>query len=130
MFSINNYQTKYKSFKSEIETDSDKFECIILYLHNNYMQDISIDFLVKKFSINRTYINDLFIQNTGKSIIKYLIELRIKLACLVLRDTLRPRNEVAYQSGFNDVTNFGRAFKKAIKLTPSQYREKYNWMII
>ncbi len=129
LFSIHNMQRTYDSFKNTISGDTGFLENIMLFLHTNYMEDISLTMLVEKFSINRTKINDMFINTTGKSVIKYLIDLRIKLACLILRDTLRPIKEVAYQTGFKDTTHFGRTFKKVIELNPTQYREEYNWMI-
>lgn len=129
LFLVHNMQTTYDSFKNSISEDSGYLENIMIFLHTNYKEDISLPMLVEKFSINRTKINEMFIKTTGKSVIKYLIDLRIKLACLILRDTLRPIKEVAYQSGFKDTTHFGRTFKKIIELNPSQYRQEFSWML-
>lgn len=129
LFLLQNMKNTYDIFKNRIEENKDCLEEVIVYVHTHYMEDISLPMLVEKFGINRTKLNNLFLQTTGKSVIKYLIELRIKLACLILRDTLKPIKEVAYQTGFRDITHFGRTFKTSIDINPTQYREKYNWML-
>lgn len=129
LFLLHNMQKSYEVFKSKIDNQIGELEGILLYIHTNYKDEISISTLVEKFNISRTKMNTMFIKTTGKSVIKYLIDIRIKLACLILRDTMKPIKEVAYQAGFRDITHFGRSFKKSVELSPSKYREQYNWMI-
>lgn len=129
LFLVQNMRTTYDVFKSTITDYIGELKDIMLFIHTHYMEDITISVLVEKFGINRTKLNSIFMEITGKTVIKYLIDLRIKLACLILRDTLKPIKEVAYQTGFKDITHFGRTFKKNIDLSPTQYREKFNWMV-
>ncbi len=129
LYLVYNLNKKYDNFKNEINPQMDLSEEILLYLHTNYMDDISISTLVSQFNTNRTKINELFINSMGKSVIAYLIDIRIKLACLILRDTTIPVKEVAYKTGFNDINHFGRTFKKNTSYSPTQYRKELNWML-
>lgn len=101
---------------------------VILYLHSNYMNKITVAEVSKKFNINRTTLGNQFTEVTGLSIISYLIKLRIELASMILRDTLLPISEIIERVGFNDRTHFGRIFSKQTGYTPSEYRKKYCWM--
>jgi transcriptional regulator GlxA family with amidase domain len=102
---------------------------LISYLHTNYMEKISINKLAKLFCTNRTTLADFFRRNTGDSIIAHLIKIRIDVACLMLRNTELPVAEITRRTGFNDLTHFARMFKKKMNQTPSEYREKYCWML-
>ena len=129
LYALSNANKRYEGFKHTLEEESRPIEKILMYLHSQYQEHITLDHLVREFGINRTKLNKLFFEMTGESVINYLISLRIRLACLILRDTLRPVKEVAYQTGFADLTHFGRTFKRRMCESPSEYREKYNWML-
>lgn len=129
LYGVHNMQSRYDHFKNIITPEMQSLENIMIYIHTHYRDEITLATLVETFNMNRTKINDLFTKATGKSVIRYLIDIRIKLACLILRDTLRPIKEIAYQTGFNDVTHFGRTFKNLMKTSPTQYRNEFNWML-
>jgi len=99
---------------------------IILYLHTNYERKISIEELTEEFHINRTTLADKFNDATGIPVMEYLIRLRVKMAAIMLKDTMLPISEIAYRVGFNDITHFGRMFKKHMSYSPSEYRKVKN----
>ena len=102
---------------------------IILYLHTNYMNKITVEDLAHSFHTNRTTLQKRFFDSTGLPIMAYLIQLRMRLASLMLRDTTLPVNEIMFRVGFNDSTHFGRTFKKFTNLSPSEYREEHCWIL-
>lgn len=126
LFLIQNIITdsKHRAALELPETSGDVND-IILYLHTNYNKKITIEELTNIFHINRTTLSEKFRSSTGVSIIEYLIKLRIKMASIMLRDTLLPISEILNRVGFNDSVYFSRMFKKYIGFTPSEYREKY-----
>ena len=103
---------------------SDATNEILLYIFNNLSNKITISTLSKHLGINRNLIQKYVSTATGLSFMAYVSKLRIQLACLLLRDTLVPINEVATRCGYNDLANFGKQFKKSTGLTPSLYRTK------
>ncbi|WFO18210.1 helix-turn-helix domain-containing protein [Cellulophaga baltica 4] len=52
--------------------------------------------------------------------------MRLRHACKLLIEGEMQIATVCYQSGFNTLTNFNRQFKTLMKVTPSEYMEKYN----
>ena len=102
---------------------------ILVFLHTRYSEKITIETLSKEFHTNRTTIQERFSRATGKPIMKYLTDLRINLSMLMLKETTIPILEVASRVGYQDMSNFGRTFKKAASLSPMEYREQNNWLI-
>jgi len=95
---------------------------VLLYLHLNYYKKITIKELIEEFNTNRNTLNKKFKMETGLSPIQYTIKLRIKVACMLLRDTKLPISEIMERVGFNDASHWGRTFKLYTGLSPVDYR--------
>jgi len=54
----------------------------------------------------------------------YLLNVRIGYACRLLTDASKNISEIAYDSGFENLSNFNRQFKKIKGVTPSQFQEQ------
>lgn len=65
-----------------------------------------------------------FKTRTRKSYFQYLTEIRIAYACELLREGNKDVTRVCFASGFNNLSNFHKQFKKVMKLTPSEYRHQ------
>jgi AraC-like DNA-binding protein len=63
-----------------------------------------------------------FHRHVGKTYVGYLNELRVATACRALVETDRPIIEIAYECGFNNLSNFNRRFLMLKGATPRQYR--------
>lgn len=98
---------------------------IIYYLQNRYNEKISIDSLVKEFHTNRTTLHKDFKKHTGLSIYQYLVQIRMNMAAKLLRDTGLSLSEICERIGYSDIIYFGKAFKKTLNQTPSEYRHIY-----
>lgn len=93
-------------------------------LNLNIAKNITTDFLADKIGINKSYLQRIFKENTGKTIISYLNELRIKQAKKLLANKNFSVIDVAFEVGFNNRQNFAVAFKKYTGTTPTEYRRK------
>jgi len=103
-------------------------DTVILYLHTHYQEKITIAKLAKIFHTNRTTLAEQFRETTGVPIITYLIQLRIRLAAAMLRDTALSVSEIRKRVGFKDDSHFGRMFRKHINHSPTQYRQLHCWV--
>lgn len=63
-----------------------------------------------------------FKMHTRKTYINFLNEVRISQACQLLIHRDMPVEQVCYQSGFANVSNFNRIFKKITRKTPLGFR--------
>ena len=61
---------------------------------------------------------------TGYSTAAYILQIRMEKAKLLLNKEDIPIAEIAMQCGFEDAGYFGRVFKQAFEITPSQFRRK------
>jgi len=53
----------------------------------------------------------------------WVLEKRLQMAGFLLRTTEQPIPEIAYSTGFEDVTHFYRQFRRCFKVTPLQWRK-------
>ena len=60
---------------------------------------------------------------------KWLIEMRLKYARILLLTTEGPVSEIAYKSGFETTSHFIRCFKKQYDLPPQQFRQQDSSLI-
>jgi len=66
-----------------------------------------------------------FYHSTRKKFIDYIIELKLSRAGRMLTDTDLTILEVCTESGFNNLSNFNRHFRKCKGMTPRDYRNQY-----
>lgn len=95
----------------------------IYYLQTHYNEKITISMLTQILNTNRTTLLAEFKKYTNISLNRYLMQLRMRIATTLLRDTELPILEICERTGFNDISYFSKAFKKEINYTPSEYRK-------
>ncbi len=94
------------------------------YIEDNYASpDLSLDHIGEKFHINGKYSSQLFKQQFGMTFVDFLINLRMEHAKRMLLDTEEAINDIAVKVGYLHPISFGRAFKRATGVTPSDYRK-------
>lgn len=87
------------------------------YIRSNYMHPIRVEQIAMELSMDRRYLSRIFKENMGCSIQDYLIRIRLEEAeRLLLRGY--SVNEAARLSGYEDVSNFSKMFKRRTGRTP------------
>ncbi|MGQ9844243.1 MAG: helix-turn-helix transcriptional regulator [Spirochaetota bacterium] len=100
-----------------------KIKQSILYIQNNYRNDISREGLASLVGIHHDYFSKAFKYYTGKSVNEYIYELRIKEAINLLLKSQRNILDIALFVGFDSVKTFNRAFKKITGKNPVDFRK-------
>ena len=95
------------------------------YIENHFAEPVSISDLAEQVYLTPCYLTHCFRTATGYSPKQYLVLHRISRAKELLTETDLPVAEAAYRSGFSDVNNFIRTFKRDTGLTPLRYREEH-----
>ena len=72
--------------------------------------------------ISEKYLRELIKKETGKSVQRYLTDLRLSAAKNLLSNSKYNIGEVANLSGFGEYRNFVRIFKERYGITPTEYR--------
>ena len=95
----------------------------IAYLRRNYTERINCDDLARAVCVSRSKLFADFRAATGKTVGKYVEELRISKAASLLLDTNDTVYNIMYEVGYRDMKMFCRRFKEQMKATPSEYRK-------
>jgi two-component system response regulator YesN len=66
----------------------------------------------------------IFKQETGEAFIEYLTNFRIKKAMEILQTSNMQSLEVASAVGYSDPHYFSHLFKKIVKCTPTEFRNR------
>lgn len=81
------------------------------YIRSNYMHTIRVEKIAEELNLDRRYLSRLFKAKTGYSIQERLMKARVEEAerLLLLGCSVK---EAARLTGYNDVSNFSKMFKK------------------
>ncbi len=93
------------------------------YIQTHYQEKISVQELAEAFGLNRCYMAKIFKEKNGMSVHDFLLQCRINAACNQLESSAASINDIAKESGFSDQVQFSKAFKKTMKVSPSQWRK-------
>ncbi len=102
--------------------DDENIVTIQEWMHSCYHDEITLEILSEKFGISIRSLNRRFKQATGKSPMQYLQQLRIENAQELLKTSNLSIAEVAFNVGYPDNSYFSALFRKAISVSPKQYR--------
>lgn len=111
----------YKSFSKE--SDGQFLNTIFQYTLNNYKENITLDIIAKMANRSPASFCRFFKQRTRKTYISFLNEVGIQEACSLLLKQDFNISEICFHTGFNNISNFNRQFKKITGYTPKEYRK-------
>lgn len=100
----------------------DTYKYVIHYIESNYMHPLSLDSLSSFVNISKYHFAREFKKYTGFSPNDYLLELRIKHACILLINSDFSVERISNEVGIHNMSNFINQFKKRTGLTPSAFR--------
>lgn len=95
------------------------------FIHENYTDSISLSGTARAANISAGHLSEKFKQVTGIKFVEYVGRVRVQQACERLRASNNPISEIAFEVGFQSLSQFNRLFKKFSGQSPSQYREEY-----
>ncbi|MBQ8202495.1 MAG: helix-turn-helix domain-containing protein [Clostridia bacterium] len=93
-------------------------------LSERMAEDIRINDVAAELGISAAYLQRIFRQVQGVTIIEYLNQLRIERAKLLLACTDDPVVDVAMMAGFNSRQHFSRVFTACVGKSPLSYRRE------
>lgn len=99
---------------------------IIQYLSEHIGDKVTLQDVMKEFSINRNRLNELFVKETSMTCLNYFVKMRVNLAQIMLAETELQIGEIAARVGYEDSNYFIKVFKKFSGMTPSKYRESFS----
>lgn len=105
--------------------NSRRIERVMEYLNENFHNPISLTEIARLTNMAESAFSRFFKTRTGMTFIDSLTEIRLGHASRMLIDTTQSVSEIAYECGFNNISNFNRIFKKKKGCTPKEFKKSY-----
>lgn len=94
------------------------------YIHQHLSEKITVQDIAESIGYNESHFSRKFCKATGCTLYQYLLRSRIEHAQILLQTTSLSVHEVAEQTGFNSGANFSYTFRRIVKCTPHEFRER------
>ena len=112
------YDKKYK------EPEGKRMQEVFDYTMTHFNTEISLETIAEVANMTKNAFCKYFKKRTNKTYFRFLNELRIEHACkLLIDDNDMAIADIAYKSGFKNLSNFNRQFKFIKGINPNKFRK-------
>lgn len=95
------------------------------YIQSHFNEPITLEEVSDAVGLSPAYFSTLFKKTEGEGFAKYLIQVRMEQAKILLRESNLPAAEICRRVGYNDLKHFTHTFEKTTGVKPSTYRKLY-----
>lgn len=100
------------------------------YIDKNIRECLSVEKLIEIVPLSRRSLEIKFREAMGVSLYQFILDKKMDCICDLLLNTNKDLLDIAIESGFNDVRNVYRLFKKNRGYTPIEFRRKFSTQIV
>lgn len=104
-------------------SENDKINQVVAYINDHVAEDLSLDQLSHVFFISKFYLNNQFKRYTGLTLYQFIMKKRLTVARNMLREGVSVM-DACMRCGFNDYSNFLKAFKREFDRNPKEFISK------
>lgn len=94
------------------------------YVEQHYRSNVTLESLSEAFYYSPNYLNQIFKQETGRTILDYVTRFKMEKAKEMLADDQYKLYEIAEQLGYQHTAYFSSLFKKYMGFTPKDFRRQ------
>jgi AraC-like DNA-binding protein len=116
--------------ESFIPPADSKIEAAYSYIMQYYNSSVLIEDVAEHVGMHPTAFCRYFKSRAKMTFIDFLIEVRIGYACKLLMESNYSITQTCFESGFNNISNFNRHFKKIKGITPKEFRKEFQVIYI
>ncbi len=117
-------QSDQPQVKNRIHKYHHKMQQVTAWIDLHLQENLGLDQAAAEFGLSRSLFSREFQRHTGKSFIEYCNSRRVEKAATVLSTSAMNITDVAFGSGFSNLSHFHRQFKANYGLTPGAFRRK------
>ncbi len=93
------------------------------HIHDHSGDELSLGTVARVVNMSASYFSEKFKQATGMNFVEYVARTRIEKARNLLQHPNLRISEIAFDVGFQSLSQFNRTFKKVTGQAPSEYRQ-------
>lgn len=93
------------------------------FIEQHADEEISLTKVAKAVNVSPSHLSEKFKQVTGVNFVDYVARTRFDRACKLLADGDGRISEIAFEVGFQSLSQFNRVFKRLFGKSPTAYRE-------
>lgn len=112
------------SLALEKQDDSRIIHKIKNLVEKDYAKDISLNYVAENVNLTPAYISYIFKKETGQTLVKYITDVKMMKAKIMLEEGTLKIVQIAKACGYENQSYFNRLFKNYYGITPKQLREK------
>jgi len=105
--------------------DAGRIDRVCRILNERFTERITLAEAAAAAHLSIPAFSRFFRRKTGRTLVAYLNELRTGLACRELIETDRSVSDIAFDSGFNNLSNFNRRFLELKGMSPRDFRRQF-----
>ncbi len=114
-------------YKAEIhDFTSDRLTKVMHYLNSTYLKKVELEKVAEVANLHPSAFCRYFKEKSGKSLSEFVNDMRIGYACRLIIEGKMSVTQICYESGFNNLSNFNRIFKKHTGFTPTLYFKEFH----
>ncbi len=105
---------------------SDRMARVLHYISTSYQQKIELEKVASIAHLHPAAFCRFFKEKSGKSLSQFVNEMRIAYACRLIIEGKYSVSQVCFESGFSNLSNFNRTFKRQTGFTPTAYFDEFH----
>lgn len=103
-------------------SDTTRIDRICHYLLAHFNEPVRLAAVAEELNMSISNLCALFHKSTGTSIIAYVNQIRVGQACIRLLECDQSILEIAFATGYQNLSHFNRQFRRLKGMTPRQFR--------
>jgi AraC-like DNA-binding protein len=121
----NSFPAHTKTVKNSNTKDTDRIHRVFEFIMKNYRHEIYLQEISAMLNMSPVSFSRYFKHHTRKTFSEYVTEVRISHACSLLMQDNDNISQISYASGFENLSNFYRHFRKITGVIPKDYRKRF-----
>lgn len=111
--------------KKDTSVGDTRIAAALSHIHEHCREKLSLDDMASLVGLSTSHFAHEFKNAVGVSFVTYVNDLKLKRAVDMLMSADATVVEIAYDLGYSDQSYFIRQFKAKYRMTPLEYRKKY-----
>ena len=95
------------------------------FIERNFDKKVTLEDVAEVICLSPKYLSRIFKETVGHGFNDHRLAIKISNACELLKNSDHTVTEIAFRLGYQNLESFIRMFVKMKKISPTQYRRKY-----